>query len=71
VLDTSSGTSARPELRMGHSAVFDPLLRTMYLFGGSKNKKWFSDIQILDIDEVKWQQVQVCFLTFDNSLLLV
>ena len=57
-LDTS-GTGQKSEHRMGHTAVYDPTVRCIYLYGGSKNKKWFNDVHMLDVDEWKWQVVQV------------
>ena len=49
----------KPEVRMGHTAVFDPTLRSVYLFGGSKSHRWFSDVHVLDTDDFKWRLVQV------------
>jgi hypothetical protein len=56
----TQSAAAKPEARMGHSAIFDPKLRTVYVFGGSKNKKWFSDIQTVDTDTWQLLCVQVC-----------
>ena len=56
---TTEGHNTKPETRMGHTAVYDPTVRAVYLFGGSKNLKWFSDVHILDTDEWKWQIVKV------------
>jgi Galactose oxidase, central domain len=56
----TQSAAAKPEARMGHSAVFDPKLRTIYVFGGSKNKKWFNDIQTVDTDTWQLLCVQVC-----------
>ena len=39
--------------------MYDPTVRCIYLYGGSKNKKWFNDVHMLDVDEWKWQVVQV------------
>ena len=49
----------KPESRMGHSVVYDPLLRTIYLYGGSKKLKWFSDVYTLDTDEWEWKVIEV------------
>lgn len=49
---------------MGHTAVYDPTVRSIYVFGGSKNKRWFSDVHVLDIDEWKWQLIKVKFHTY-------
>jgi hypothetical protein len=67
----TQSAAAKPEARMGHSAVFDPKLRTIYVFGGSKNKKWFSDIQTVDTDTWQLMCVQVCctFCVFFDSVL--
>jgi len=51
--------SQKPEYRMGHTATFDPVVRCIYVFGGSKNTRWFHDVHMLDIDEWKWQLVKV------------
>ena len=34
-------------------------MRCIYVFGGSKNLKWFNDVHILDTDEWKWELVKV------------
>ncbi|XP_060560949.1 ras guanine nucleotide exchange factor F-like [Ruditapes philippinarum] len=49
----------KPEYRMGHTASYDPLVRCIYVYGGSKNTRWFHDVHILDIEEWKWQIVKV------------
>ena len=56
--ETQTAT-AKPEARMGHSAVYDPKLRSIYVFGGSKNKKWFNDVQTVDADTLQWRCVRV------------
>ena len=61
--DTSS-QGPNPELRMGHTATYDPTMRCIYVFGGSKNLKWFNDIHVLDIDEWKWELVKVSFISY-------
>lgn len=53
---------------MGHTAVYDPTVRVIYLFGGSKNLKWFSDVHILDVDEWKWQIVKVISWVMNKAL---
>ena len=57
--ETSVEQGQKPEARMGHTAVFDPAVRCLYLFGGSKSKRWFNDVHVLDVDEMKWQVVKV------------
>ncbi|XP_060082991.1 uncharacterized protein LOC132562268 [Ylistrum balloti] len=49
----------KPEYRMGHTASYDPMVNCIYVYGGSKNLKWFHDVHMLDIDEWKWQQLKV------------
>lgn len=49
----------KPEARMGHTAVYDPTVCCIYVFGGSKQKRWFNDVHILDVDNWKWQAVKV------------
>ena len=52
---------------MGHTAVFDPTVRCIYVFGGSKNLKWFNDVHVLDIDEWTWQLVKVVIVFYSVS----
>lgn len=47
-----------PEARIGHSAVFDPDSKRIFVFGGSKNKKWFNDVHILDTRSWRWTMVE-------------
>ncbi|XP_008285100.1 kelch repeat-containing protein [Stegastes partitus] len=47
-----------PEARIGHTAVYDPDTRRIFVFGGSKNKKWFNDVHILDTQSWKWTMVE-------------
>ena len=55
VEDDSNGASRR----MGHTAIFDRRTELVYVFGGSKNKKWYSDINILNSKTKKWVTVEV------------
>lgn len=48
-----------PEARIGHTAIYDPNSRRIFVFGGSKNKKWFNDVHILDTQSWKWTMVEV------------
>lgn len=57
-LETKS-EGPRPDLRMGHTATYDPTVRCIYIYGGSKNLKWFNDVHALDVDEKMWQLVKV------------
>ncbi|KAJ8338035.1 hypothetical protein SKAU_G00370010 [Synaphobranchus kaupii] len=47
-----------PEGRIGHTATFDPESRRIFVFGGSKNKKWFNDVHILDTRSWRWTMVE-------------
>ncbi|XP_061091642.1 kelch repeat-containing protein [Conger conger] len=47
-----------PEGRIGHTATFDPESRRIFVFGGSKNKKWFNDVHILDTQSWRWTMVE-------------
>ncbi|KAG7497497.1 hypothetical protein JOB18_038682 [Solea senegalensis] len=47
-----------PEARIGHTAVHDPDSKRIFVFGGSKNKKWFNDVHILDTQSWKWTMVE-------------
>ncbi|KAH9489532.1 hypothetical protein Btru_037400 [Bulinus truncatus] len=49
---------AKPEYRIGHSATYDPTVRCIYVYGGSKNAKWFHDVHMFDLDEKKWTLVK-------------
>lgn len=51
-----------PEARIGHTAVYDPDSKRIFVFGGSKNKKWFNDVHILDTQSWKWTMVEVSVL---------
>eukprot|EP00112_Aurelia_sp_Birch-Aquarium-sp1_P017489 Seg406.3 transcript_id=Seg406.3/GoldUCD/mRNA.D3Y31 product="RING finger protein B" protein_id=Seg406.3/GoldUCD/D3Y31 len=53
--DESNGASRR----MGHTATYDEKSRQMYVFGGSKNKKWYSDIHTLDTETMTWNSIEV------------
>ncbi|XP_038620785.1 rab9 effector protein with kelch motifs-like isoform X1 [Tachyglossus aculeatus] len=48
----------RPESRTGHTATFDPNTGRVYVFGGSKNRKWFNDVHILDTKTWGWATVE-------------
>ncbi|KAL0969906.1 hypothetical protein UPYG_G00234330 [Umbra pygmaea] len=47
-----------PEARIGHTATFDPDSKRIFVFGGSKNNKWFNDVHILDTQSWKWSMVE-------------
>ncbi|CAM9138874.1 unnamed protein product [Lampetra planeri] len=47
-----------PDARIGHTAVYDPDSKRIFVFGGSKNKKWFNDVHILDTQSWKWTMVE-------------
>lgn len=44
---------------MGHTANYDPTMRCVYIFGGSKNSRWFHDVHVYDLDENKWTLAKV------------
>ena len=46
--------------RMGHTATYDPEKNVVYVFGGSKNKRWFSDVHVLDLNTWQWEDIKVC-----------
>ncbi|XP_053576039.1 rab9 effector protein with kelch motifs [Bombina bombina] len=56
-VDTLSDRSS-PESRTGHTAVFDPSSHRIYVFGGSKNRKWFNDVHILDTETWRWRNIE-------------
>ncbi|XP_026869803.2 kelch repeat-containing protein [Electrophorus electricus] len=47
-----------PEARIGHTATYDPESKRIFVFGGSKNKKWFNDVHILDTQSWRWTMVE-------------
>lgn len=49
----------KPEYRMGHTATYDSTMRCIYIFGGSKNSRWFHDVHVYDLDENKWTLAKV------------
>lgn len=55
-----------PEARIGHTAIYDPDSKRIFVFGGSKNKKWFNDVHILDTQSWKWTMVEVCVCLFTS-----
>lgn len=44
--------------RIGHTVTYDPDKRVLYVYGGSKNKRWFSDVNILDLQNNTWSAVK-------------
>lgn len=53
---TSQGSGA--DRRMGHTSTFDPVKKVIYVYGGCKNKRWFKDIHILNIETWKWTDIK-------------
>ncbi|TRY87653.1 hypothetical protein DNTS_013607, partial [Danionella cerebrum] len=47
-----------PEARIGHTATYDPESKRIFVFGGSKHKKWFNDVHILDTQSWRWTSVE-------------
>eukprot|EP01135_Chromosphaera_perkinsii_P004861 Nk52_evm7s301 gene=Nk52_evmTU7s301 len=48
-----------PGTRMGHSATYAKKDQCVYLFGGSKYKKWFNTVHKLDIHTMNWEEVKI------------
>ena len=57
-LETGTGGASSPGMRMGHSAVFDPAKNCIYVYGGSKNTRWFKDMHMLSLDKGAWQELK-------------
>lgn len=57
-----------PEVRIGHTATYDPESERIFVFGGSKHKKWFNDVHILDTQSWRWTMVEV--ISFSKHLVL-
>ena len=57
-LETGTTGAASPGMRMGHSAVFDPAKNCIYVYGGSKNTRWFKDMHMLSLDKGAWQELK-------------
>jgi len=43
---------------MGHSSVFDAEKNTIFVYGGSKNCKWFKDMHMLSLYKGGWQELK-------------
>ncbi|MGH0174785.1 UNVERIFIED_CONTAM: hypothetical protein FKN15_069077 [Acipenser sinensis] len=56
--ETVATAGPTPECRIGHTATFDPETERIYVFGGSKNKKWFNDVHILATKTWRWSTVE-------------
>lgn len=56
--ETVAAAGPTPECRIGHTATFDPETERIYVFGGSKNKKWFNDVHILATKTWRWSTVE-------------
>ena len=46
--------------RIGHTVTYDTEKKVLYVYGGSKTKRWFSDVNILDLHTNTWSAVKVC-----------
>ena len=44
---------------MGHTVTYDGTSKVLYVFGGSKNKKWYNTMHTLDLHTWKWNQIEV------------
>lgn len=53
-----------PEARIGHTATYDAESKRIFVFGGSKHKKWFNDVHILDTQSWRWTLVEVSLQGF-------
>ncbi|XP_022108566.1 kelch domain-containing protein 3-like [Acanthaster planci] len=54
----SHSDSSKPQYRMGHTAVYDPVVKCVYVYGGSKNLRWYNDVHVLDIESWRWSLVK-------------
>lgn len=57
--DVDCNDMSCPERRTGHTAVLDPDNKMLYMYGGSKGKRWFSDVHALDLTAWTWQKLEV------------
>lgn len=44
--------------RIGHTVTYDTEKKVLYVYGGSKTKRWFSDVNILDLHTNTWSAVK-------------
>lgn len=44
--------------RIGHTVTYNPEKKVLYVYGGSKTKRWFSDVNILDLKTNTWSAVK-------------
>ena len=45
--------------RTGHTVTYDPEKQVLYVFGGSKNTRWLSDVHVLDTTTWTWTALEV------------
>ncbi|CAH1263598.1 FBXO42 [Branchiostoma lanceolatum] len=57
-VQSTTFSGPNPEARMGHTATYDPVVKCVYVFGGSKNKRWFSDVHVLDVQTWQWSSIE-------------
>ncbi|XP_015767517.1 PREDICTED: acyl-CoA-binding domain-containing protein 4-like [Acropora digitifera] len=50
--------SGGADRRIGHTVTYDPDKKVLYVYGGSKNKRWFNDVNVLDLQENTWTAVK-------------
>lgn len=50
--------SSGADRRIGHTVTYDPDKKVLYVYGGSKNKRWFNDVNVLDLQENTWTAVK-------------
>ena len=48
---------------MGHSTTYDPKKNVLYMYGGCKYKKWFSDVNVLNLITWEWRTIKVPLYT--------
>lgn len=51
-------TGGGADRRIGHTVTYDPEKKVLYVYGGSKTKRWFSDVNILDLQTNTWSAVK-------------
>eukprot|EP00795_Rhopilema_esculentum_P003484 gene3484-1866_t len=54
-IDEESSDASR---RMGHTATYSEASSQIFVFGGSKSKRWYSDVHALDLNTMKWRKLE-------------
>ena len=55
--EQTSNTSV--DRRVGHSVCYDDKSNMLYVYGGSKHKRWYNDVYTLNIDTWDWSRIEV------------